>query len=385
MHKSGGGPLCRDLRGISSTAMSWGLNAGDVYTPLLDLLIRPELDQVVYQDWDAIPSLVSTLALGAPWIRRLTIIKNQSSVDYTIFPKLEYLEHGGNFSYADYMALTLLPHLRVLRLQRISESRLPPTKRSTFAVFLSLRELVLFDIDIEFAEAVTDSVAPNLRTLQVWSLKHEKIIVAVNHFLETSPLLEDLYVQFILPWEELQLKRHERINRLQLVSLDHQSGETQGVELDWIREAFPELHDLTIQASPSPFYRARLTFRTFQSLVIHHDDHFRSLTVTLHVPTSSVPDIPPSQWNTSLRHLKFPWIAINTVDIDPFVKYLATLCPNVETLEIIDLFSLAAGGIEEGWNISLGDEIRDRSVKKFFEAQADGRTRVEIMEKVFDE
>ncbi|KAG8986958.1 hypothetical protein FRB94_002349, partial [Tulasnella sp. JGI-2019a] len=96
-------------------------------------------------------------------------------------------------------------------------------------------------------------------------------------------------------------------------------------------------------------------------------DHFhnlQSLVLSLHVSISSLSPTPKATVAlSSLTNLQFYVLYIAPVDIDPFISYLAALCPNVLKIGVSILRKLS-GDRENARDFVSGDG--PAFVKRFF-------------------
>lgn len=154
---------------------------------------------------------------------------------------------------------------------------------------------------------------------------------------------------------------------------------------NWIAGAFPRLRHLAIRHQNH--LTLRTTWRTLPS-VLTRCAGIEELEINLHVPNFFPHEA--ALWDTtlpSLRVLKFQRLFIQKADIDPFVYYLAKLCPRVKELGIVSFYELyvvqvTIGGRRRGHPMDRRlDEIEiDVFIRKFCEYQANGSTMEEMFQ-----
>ncbi|KAG9027831.1 hypothetical protein FRB95_007341 [Tulasnella sp. JGI-2019a] len=245
--------------------------------------------------------------------------------------------------------------------------------------FPGLHEFLLSDISGELEEAVEQSVMPALRTLHVTMTRY-KPLTLLNHTLQTSPLLEDFFLEVNTSERELRL-RHDQIRKFVFINGSYGGGgcDWKDDDLDWIGSSFPGLQDLT--AYGGSFFKHRTTWRTLPSLAAQFSENLRRLEITLYVGSFNLSDVVP--WDitlSSLRTLTFSQLKIKEADLDPFSKYLAALFPNVETLEINDFHETSVKRPKRQPGTRLFSEVeKGLFIGKFFEYKAGRHTMKEMI------
>ncbi|KAG8879211.1 hypothetical protein FRB97_001878 [Tulasnella sp. 331] len=361
---------------------------GDLFTPLLDLTMVSKLEDVnLPRDVgsEMMSSVLSMLQGRALHIRHLTVPSD--TFDYLGFTSLESLTHKGYLSPGHFASLALLPNLRTMHLSyEYLDWGVGEENPDRAIIFPALYDFSLSEFPIELEGAVMRSAMPVLHKLHFSSSSmRDDGTRAVDHFLHTSPLLEDLRVKVRAMPKELKLTRHERVRRLEL---DHFAfGVHNGYDhdWDWIGNSFPELRDLTIRHDNHITLRS--TWRALPSHLIKCQG-LQRLEMNLHIPTFS-----PQQttlWDTpapSLEVLKFGRMHLQKADIDPFARYLGKLCPNVKELEIRDLYELLVLKVtsngrmrEQQIDRRLEEVEKDGFVCKFFEYQAVASTPKDVVQ-----
>ncbi|KAG8885212.1 hypothetical protein FRB98_001894 [Tulasnella sp. 332] len=378
LQRSYGRPICRQLSRLDinpNFGSDWHVTPGShsqLYTTLLDIVVTPELKEVTTNYITT--EITSMLSCRAPHIRHLTVCSE--SFNCSNFTSLKSFTYKGDLSTVDFITLASLPSLGILDVSWERDIEVHEAPDITAFTFPALYHLSVTKCPADFEVTFMKAIIPALRILHF--TVHAPIAVLL-HILKTSPLLEDLYIRVRGSPKALKLPRHEKIQRLVLMS---SGGDMEG---DWdpVGGPFPDLRDLTLCHNGADLLT---TWHIFASLGTKSGCQLQRLNIHHRVHISG---FPPSQTGpkhtplSSLKVLNFRWLEIQKEDIDPFTRYLTMLCPNLEKLEIGDFFELfVMGSPVQGRATKQNRRSRqvmvlpaDNTVliRKFFEFQASRR------------
>ncbi|KAG9023819.1 hypothetical protein FRB95_012464 [Tulasnella sp. JGI-2019a] len=203
--------------------------------------------------------------------------------------------------------------------------------------FPRLEKLQLCRVDDQVENAVQRSAMPALRSLlfERGGVIGEFTLPLINNILRTSPLLETISFTAAIPPSMLELVWHDGVRGLDFNNSYRLRSELETrnpPDLSIIGHAFPKLERLNIISSqPGRLCSLRESwYLDTLSIVAVHFHHLQSLVLSLHVPISSLSTIPEALVTLpSLADLRIYLLYIAPADIDPFISYLAALCPNI--------------------------------------------------------
>ncbi|KAG8986652.1 hypothetical protein FRB94_003143 [Tulasnella sp. JGI-2019a] len=367
-----GGPFCSNISSLEWSISSCSI---DYFGILMDLALGVRVRQVsLPYVHDAGMMTVSPpsqymplLALRAPNISKITMDGPTGSFDYRVFSKLVFLSHTGALSQSDYKNLSSCSHLQVLQLGWAGTDERHEVD-TTAVTFPRLRELSILEATDELEAVMHPTTTPDLHTLRYsrpYSWKGELTCPLLNHILKTSPFLNEVIIYGRIPSSQLELATHDGVQALSFSNISDTGSDMEVGDLSRIGHAFPKLKRLILYinryGSRGP-HSYSWHWSTLPSLVSHFQ-HLQHLTISLHVPVSSLSGtITSSSIPTlgSLSSITFIRLHIQAADLDTFAQYLAALCPNVQSME----FTYLGGMSEDGTRIFLHDA--GAFIDKFF-------------------
>ncbi|KAG8986959.1 hypothetical protein FRB94_002350 [Tulasnella sp. JGI-2019a] len=324
--------------GSNITSLTWSYAT----CKLIGLLHGTKLQEVnLPPNRNAFPIETLTLpqlAHQAPQISKLDTNGIPSSFDFSVFSQLRSLSHDGRLSTSDYHNLTHFTHLQDLNLgytemQVTSEKEIDEVGTN----FPRLEKLRLYCVNEQAENVIQRSAMPVLRFLLLRRLDTigEFTLSLLNSILRTSPLLETISFKAAIPPSILKLVQHDGVRILTFDNsyrLRSESKTRNPLDLSIIGRAFPKLERLCIISGRDD---SPCGFRTSWhldalSVVAGHFHNLQRLVLSLYVPISSLSTTPKETTALlSLTDLQFYVLYIALADIDPFVSYLARLCPNI--------------------------------------------------------
>ncbi|KAG9024303.1 hypothetical protein FRB95_011700 [Tulasnella sp. JGI-2019a] len=329
--------------GSNLISLNWSYETyiGDYTGGIIDLLPGTRLQEVDFhfneQFYITGKNPLSQLAHRAPQISKLEGVFG--SLDFSVFPRLQCLSHSGSLSTSDYHSLTYCRDLAVLFLQW-TRVQIAPI-HGTNTIFSRLEEFLLHRSEDEAEDMILQSVMPALCSFKYF--RQDAVgpftIPLLNNISLTSPLLENISFSIGVAPSQLELVQHDGVRSLSfgLYRLRSQLETENLTDLLKIGRAFPNLENLRVffhwTARP---HNRELTWHWHALPVLAEQlHHLQHLTIPLHVPTSSLSEIPKEIAPLrSLINLTFLALYIRQADIDPFVSYLAILFPNVQSIEV---------------------------------------------------
>ncbi|KAG8980309.1 hypothetical protein FRB95_009026 [Tulasnella sp. JGI-2019a] len=370
-----GGPFCSDL-----SSLTWSVygtyETRDQPKPF-DLLTMTKLQAFELKaNMDESP-LLSQLAHRAPQIQKIVVPYQTTSLNFSIFSHLRHLSYFGPLSTADYRNLACCSHLRVLRLRNPYMRNTSIQQGNGEAItFPHLEEFVIFTYDDVADETILRSVMPALRSLEYQREIYTKgtyTMHPLNGIIRTSPYLESITLEGNVPASQLEWVHHDGVQRLSfhnLCKLKFGPG-AEDLELSTIARTFPKLKQLEVL-----WRRSRWHWSAIQMLGDLLPD-LRHLGLSIDVSISSMSEAPEViSPIPSLANLEFKVLCIEPAAIDPFIRYLAILCPNIRNMSVENLLELME--VEGGKVTKIGGNAR-AFVKRFFDYKGRGRSRSEIL------
>ncbi|KAG8869569.1 hypothetical protein FRB97_001028 [Tulasnella sp. 331] len=293
------------------------------------------------------PDTITLLADRAPYISKLTVDRLSSSFNFAVFSQLRWLWFGGDISPSDYRNLSSCQSLEFLYLSgTVAWNTSEPQNYRPAISFPSLQHFNLCWSSEELQYMIQlSSVMPALRTFMYHSRNcmEPVTINLINNTLQTSPLIDKLNIQARRLTSNPQLVPHDLVRSLSLSSWRDTGSIMKGADLSTIGRSFPMLSELTLRITRQGSvvfarYPRSWHWHTL-GLLGTHLRHLQSMTISLHVPTFSTSDLIAinSVPLRSLSSLTFEFLYIQATARDPFISYLAMLCPNVHDLRVHEL------------------------------------------------
>ncbi|KAG8994097.1 hypothetical protein FRB94_010113 [Tulasnella sp. JGI-2019a] len=362
-----GGQLCSDLHSL--TWPTYNTYDTKNQQKLFDLLTVTKLRALELRADLAKTTSLSQLAHRALQIQEIVAPCQSNSFDFSVFSQLRSLSHCGCLSTSDYRNLACCPHLRVLRL-RGTQTQVTSIQKSSgeTITFLRLEEFLINPSDDAVDHMILRSIMPALRSLEYQRrTSGTYTIPLLNGIIRTSPCLESIILMANVPSSQLEWFQHDGVQRLFFHNRYKPRSEPDAGDLDLstIARTFPKLKKLEVIWS-----RCRWHWSTIQMLGDRLPD-LRHLNVSMDVSISSLSEAPKvTAPITSLTSLSFKVLCIQPAAIDPFISYLAILCPNIRNMSVEYFLELVEA---EGGKMARVYGYDRAFVKRFFDYKGCGR------------
>ncbi|KAG8980308.1 hypothetical protein FRB94_010112 [Tulasnella sp. JGI-2019a] len=353
-----GGPLCSDL-----SSLTWSVHSTyetENQPKPFDLLTMTKLQAFELRANLAESPLLSQLAHRAAQIRNIAVTYQSNSFDFSVFSQLQHLSYGGHLSTLDYSNLACCPDLRVLRLRNPQMG--VEQSNGEAIMFLRLEEFVIFSNNDAADNMILRSVMPELRSLEYQRQTTGTYTARLlNRIIRTSPHLESITFMANIPSSQLEWVQHDGVQRLFFHNRCKLKfgPDAEDRELATIARTFPKLKKLEVIWSHCQWH-----WNAIQMLSEHLPD-LRHLGLSMDVSILSMPEAPKvTSPILSLANLEFKVLCIQPAAIDPFISYLAILCPNIRNMSVENLLERVEG--EAGKPMKIGGNGR-AFVKRFFD------------------
>ncbi|KAG8891495.1 hypothetical protein FRC01_014665, partial [Tulasnella sp. 417] len=301
---------------------------------------------------------LSNLALRSPLVEHISVLNSDSPfIDYGKFSNLRTLEHIGTFTVASWMEIcarcTLLEDFSIswIKDDLVGEDTITATgpQIQELPVLRVLSISSMYEPDgVVSSHILRTTNMPQLRELKMdlYKLGSVEADGLMSLLSRRCPLLTML--QVISP--RLEWGRLALFSGLRDLELQGELSSWTTEHLESIIGGLPNLRQLSIRGLYGGVDRSKPAFTPTILEAIAKTCQLRRLQIPLNaleIPWMQEPPAPTAKF-AGLMHLSLGPLHIEADAVEPFAKYLAQLCPTINSFEPIPIHPQEAGS--EHWN-----------------------------------